>query len=404
MPKPRGGIMRSKRGALTADEARIVKALLAKGWRNQDIQALVNFGRKATVNGGRITGVKQSKTIEPAENDAVEFFLRKKKSYDPRTGLNLFDDERLIRAREAMALAVQIFNSPTLNFKTEVFAVLVNVAWTYLLHEVYIRKGETVIAPQTGHAWLLSQMIDRPDCPLTAGMKKNLSSIKAIRDEVEHTLLGKSDHKWLPLYQACCLNFDKVMRELFGEELSLQNELGFALQFAQLSMEHMTTIHKYDVPEHIEALDARLKEGMTEDELGDLDYQFRVVYTLDSASKSQSHIHFINPGTEEGAEIHNILVRYKSADETHPYKPNQVAPLVSQRSGKTFTRRNQTQAWLKFGVRPRPGAAQPAATTKLFCVYHPAHKDYTYSEEWVNFLVNQIATDEGFANIRSQNV
>jgi hypothetical protein len=53
--------MRSKRGALTADETRIVKALLAKGWRNQDIQALVNFGRKATVNGGRITGVKQSK-------------------------------------------------------------------------------------------------------------------------------------------------------------------------------------------------------------------------------------------------------------------------------------------------------------------------------------------------------
>ena len=125
---------KSGRGSLTPEEARVAKALLTKGWRNQDIQALVNFGRKGTVNSGRITGVKQSKTIEPA---AVEFFIHKKKSYDPRTGLNLFDDERLIRAREAITLAVQIFNSPTLNFKTEVFAVLANIAWTYLLHEFY---------------------------------------------------------------------------------------------------------------------------------------------------------------------------------------------------------------------------------------------------------------------------
>jgi hypothetical protein len=194
------------------------------------------------------------------------------------------------------------------------------------------------------------------------------------------------------------------MRENFGEELSLQDELAFALQFTRLSMDQVITLHRYDVPEHIEALDARLKEGMTEQELRDLDYQFRVIYTLDSASKSQSHLHFINPGSEEGAEIHNILVRYRSADESHPYKPNQVAPLVSQRSGKTFTHRNHAQAWLKFGVRPRAGAPSPQATTKSYCVYHAAHKDYTYSEDWVTFLVNQIATEEGFANIRSQKV
>jgi hypothetical protein len=393
----------SHRGALTTDEAKIVKALLARGWRNQDIQALVNFGREATVNSARITGVKQSKTIEPADNDSVEFFLRKKKTYDPRTGLNLFDDERLIRAREAMALSVQVFNSPTLNFKTELFAVLVNVAWTYLLHEYYIRKDMPVI-DENGNSWLLSQMTARPDCPLTPGMKKNIASIKTIRDAVEHTLLGKSDQKWLSLFQACCLNFDKVMRENFGEELSLQHELAFALQFARLSMDQIVTLHKYDVPEHIEALDARLKEGMTDEELGDLDYQFRVVYTLDSASKTQSHIQFITPGSEEGTPIHNILVKFKSTDETHPYKPNQVAPLVAQRSGKNFTHRNHTQAWLKFGVRPRAKAPHPEATTRSYCVYHLAHKDYTYSEDWVTFLLNQIATDEGLAKLRSQKV
>ncbi len=46
--------IRSKEGGLKPDEKRIVKALLAEGMRNRDIQALVNTGRGATINSARI--------------------------------------------------------------------------------------------------------------------------------------------------------------------------------------------------------------------------------------------------------------------------------------------------------------------------------------------------------------
>ena len=51
-------IYRNPEGALTDHEKSIVKALLAEGLRNQDIQALLNIGRAATVNSARITEVK----------------------------------------------------------------------------------------------------------------------------------------------------------------------------------------------------------------------------------------------------------------------------------------------------------------------------------------------------------
>jgi len=388
---------------LTASESEVVKALLAKGWRNQDIQALVNVGRPATVNSARITEVKQKGSIKPASDDLVEYFIIKKQSYDPKTGLNLFDDERLIRAREAMALAVQIFNSPVLKFKTEVFAILTNVAWTYLLHEFYTRKRVKIVGDD-GRTLLLSQMLRRPDCPLTAGMMRNLEAMKTIRDEVEHNLLGRSDLKWLPLFQACCLNFDKVLRQLFGERLSLQGELGVALQFARLSMDQVAELHKYEVPEHIEALDARLMQDLTDKELNDLEYQFRVVYTLDSASRGRSHIQFINPGSEEAKEIHNILVKHKLADELYPHKPAQVVKLVAERSGKRFTSHNHTQAWHKFKVRPRAGVKQPEVTDREHCIYHHAHGDYTYSDKWIGFLVDKISTEAGFQEISGEKV
>ncbi len=41
---------RKREGALTKDEKRIVKALLADGWRNQDIQPVFSFGARSCLD------------------------------------------------------------------------------------------------------------------------------------------------------------------------------------------------------------------------------------------------------------------------------------------------------------------------------------------------------------------
>jgi hypothetical protein len=94
--------------------------------RNQDILTLINHEREATINFGRITGVKKNASIAPASPEEVAFFKRKKRSFDPVTGLNLYGDERLIRAREAMLLAVTIFNSGNYRFKPRDIFILKN--------------------------------------------------------------------------------------------------------------------------------------------------------------------------------------------------------------------------------------------------------------------------------------
>ena len=44
-------VVRKAAGTLTKQEKSIVKTLLQKGWRNQDIQALLNIHRKTGANG-----------------------------------------------------------------------------------------------------------------------------------------------------------------------------------------------------------------------------------------------------------------------------------------------------------------------------------------------------------------
>jgi hypothetical protein len=379
----------AKPTTLTVEEKAVIKALLAEGMRNQDILTLINYERMATINFGRIAGVRNNASISPASPEEVAFFKRKKRSFDPITGLNLYGDERLIRAREAMVLAVTIFNSGNYRFKTEVFAVLANIAWTYLLHEHYERSNIRPLNAD-GTTFALSYMLSRPDCPLSKGMTKNLLSLKTIRDDVEHKMLGRSDVKWLPLFQACCLNFDKMLVAWFGSRLTLQQELAAALQFGKLDLDQIAQVTAYDVPPNITALDALLKKDMKDEDLDDLEYQFRVVYTFDSASKGKAHIQFLSPDSAEGKTVQNVLQKFKIADELYRYKPGDVVKIVREATAKTFSMSDHTTAWQKHKVRPPKDAKAPDKTNRDYCIYHPAHRDYTYNDKWIALLIGEL--------------
>ncbi len=45
----------------------------------------------------------------------------------------------LAQSQDAALTAVQVFNNPLIKFKSETFIVLMNIAWTYLLHAYYHR-------------------------------------------------------------------------------------------------------------------------------------------------------------------------------------------------------------------------------------------------------------------------
>ncbi len=298
-----------------------------------------------------------------------------------------------------MILAVQVFNSPAMQFKSEVFSVLANIAWTYLLHEYYASKGEEIVVD--GRSLLLSQMIARNDVPLSQGMKDNLTAIKEIRDQVEHLLLRRSDLKFLSIFQACCLNFDKALCELFGEEKTLKNELTFSLQFAKVGFDQVTQLQKFDVPAEIEAIDSKLEEELGDHRLSDLEYRFRVVYTLENSTKSKSHIKFVHPTDEVAEDVKNVLIKKEISDQLYPHKPSVAAQKIAEDSGKKFTAHNHTQAWRKFDARPRAGVAQPENTNRDYCIYHQAHDDYTYSDKWIEFVSNFIADDQNYSELRA---
>jgi hypothetical protein len=146
---------RGKLGGLTDEEVSLIKGMMHNVRFPNDQEILARFSRPGrTVNNGRMseirkaliskedTGIPAIDRFRPqsiASPEEIEAFLAAPPRLDPRTGLDLFDDELVVKAREAMLLAVQGFNSATIRFKTEPFIVLSIIAWTYLLLAHYTR-------------------------------------------------------------------------------------------------------------------------------------------------------------------------------------------------------------------------------------------------------------------------
>ena len=152
----------------------------------------------------------------------------------------------------------------------------------------------------------------------------------------------------------------------------------------------MAQVTAYDVPPNITALDALLKKNMKDEDLDDLEYQFRVVYTFDSASKGKAHIQFLSSDSDEGKTVHNVLQKFKIADELYRYKPGDVVKIVKKATAKPFSMSDHTTAWQKHKVRPSRGTKTPDKTDRAYCIYHPAHGDYTYNDKWIALLTGEL--------------
>lgn len=67
-----------------------------------------------------------------------------------------------------------------------------------------------------------------------------------------------------------------------------------------------------------------------------------------------------------------------------------VQRVAAQLAGKKFNSHSHVQCWLHFKVRPSTGSPDPGLCNPQFCSYDVLHKDYIYTQAWVDFLVAKL--------------
>src|ERR1019366_7245769 len=187
--------------------------------------------------------------------------------------------ELVKKAREAMLTAVQIYNSPQIEFKSELFIVTTVIAWTYLLHAFYRKKGvEYRQFRQTGkrrrflptkfgavRRWGLEECLGCTECPLDEIVKKNLLFLIGIRHEIEHQMTTRIDDQLSAKFQAAALNFNAAIKKLFGDKYSLDAEQAFSIQFSGIDEgSAKELLAQPDLPQNICSFVVQFENGLTQ--------------------------------------------------------------------------------------------------------------------------------------------
>lgn len=229
--------------------------------------------------------------------------------------------ELIAKAKEAAMAAVRVYNDPATRFKSETYIVLMVIAWTYLLHAYYRGKGVDYRYFQKGPKrkrydrtkrgafkyWELERCLTDPACPVDKDSVNNLRFLIGLRHEIEHQMTRSLDGFLSGRYQACAMNFNHYLKQLFGKKEGLDQHLSYSIQFLQLVAEQMEhPIPEPDIPDRLRSYVVDFDAALSHNEYNSERYSYRLLFKrklVNRPGQADRVIEFIDPKSELAKEI-----------------------------------------------------------------------------------------------------
>ena len=311
----------------------------------------------------------------------------------------------IMKAREAMLSAVQIYNNPLVLFKTESFIVLSTIAWTYLMHAHYRAEGidykyftmgkkrKKYVRNPDGSIrfWDLKECISKDICTLDKDTINNLNFLIGLRNQIEHRKANGLDSYLSARYQACALNFNFYLKKLHGEKYGLDSNLALGLQFAELDYAQSKVIKDREnfIPQNVISYIADFDSKLSDIEISSDRFAYRLLFAKVLAKrKGQADrvIEFIDPKSDLAK---NISKEYWVKEETEKpkFSPTQVIHKVRAAGFEEFGMYQHTLLWKRHDSK-NPNKGFGAMVVKTWYWY----------QNWVDYIIGElskISPDEG---------
>jgi hypothetical protein len=279
--------------------------------------------------------------------------------------------ELVTKSREAALSAVQTFNNPLTQFKSEAFIVLMIIAWTYLLHAYYRREGvEYRYHSRPGQRrrfdrtrrgsyrfWDLERCLNDEQCPVDGHTKNNLKFLIGLRHEIEHQMTLRLDNYLSSRYQACCLNYNYYVKDLFGGRYGLDAHLTYSLQLVELARDQVDLLAAAEeIPRRVKAYIADFDGALTEEEFNSPRYSYRLLFTQKLTGKvgqADQVVEFVSPSAEVAQQIDKQYWVQKEVEKPK-YLRKEILGLVHSEGYVGFGGYQHTRLWKALDAK-NPG-------------------------------------------------
>ncbi len=304
------------------------------------------------------------------------------------------------------------------------------IAWTALMHAIFLRRDQM---PYYRHKNGRFVKIDGEfkhwelgECARQywgedngSATRKNIEFFIPLRNKIEHRHIPALDASIFGECQALLLNFDALLGAEFGTRYQLRESLSFSLQLFPSGANFAAAVKANKTLADVKRFIDNYRSTISTEVMNSGQFAFKafLIQVANHESADTIPIQFVNFNSltdEQKAELGKLAVFVKSKPigvvNAELLKPSAVVKAVKQKLGNPMVERNgkpvakftsdtHVRCWRHFKVRPGGGVKNPEVTNQKFCIYDKAHDDYLYTVDWVNFLVEKIASDADYKAI-----
>jgi hypothetical protein len=221
------------------------------------------------------------------------------------------------------------------------------IAWTYLLHAHYRRKGiEYRYFTKEGQRrkfdrtklgaykyWELERCLNDKQSPIDKDTANNLRFLIGLRHEIEHQMTRSLDNYLSGRYQACALNYNEYIKKFFGKRFGLDSYLSYSIQFIELSEEQLGGPRpQAQIPERLKAYVAGYDAALTHDEYNSPRYSYRLLFKkklVNRPGQADRVVEFIDPNSELAKSIDKEYWVKKEVERSK-FRPSHVVSEVQK--------------------------------------------------------------------------
>lgn len=314
------------------------------------------------------------------------------------------DDKTLIsrlldKSKEAFLMAIEIYNKPSIKYRVEGFSFFICNAWELMLKARLVStQGSEVIyyKDNQSRTITLENCIKKIFTNEHSPIHKNLMRIVELRNTSTHFIVEEYEMVYIPLFQACVLNYTEKMQEFHGvdiTELIPQNFLTLTVSMKALSEADLRAKYPGQIAERLIATSSALASEIAENNHS---FAIRIEhhhYITKDKSKATDIVH-ISKNAEPGVQI---IKELKDPSETHKYNTKKCIQEINARLSRkkisilqngnvvNFNAHHFDLFCKYFGIKENP---------KLCYVYRvPKSPTYSYSIQAIDFIVSEIEKD-----------
>ena len=319
----------------------------------------------------------------------VEFFYAKK---DGRRKDIMYEEKLIEKSKEAFVMAVEIYNKPSIKYRIEGFSFFICNAWELMLKAHLIKKSgiESIYyKDNTERTITLENCLQKIFTNEKTPLRRNLMKIIELRNTSTHFVTEEYEMVYIPLFQACVLNFVEKMQEFHGVDMTEvipQNFLTLAISMKALDENEIRAKYPEEIAQKLIDTHNQLEPMIAENNQSFAIKIEHLHYITKDKSKATSFV-YVDKDAEAGVKI---IKELKDPNNTHKY--------TMKNAIKEINRRLQSMG-IDFVINQYIfdlfNKAYGIKENEKYCYVHRqyAQPSYTYSMQTIELIVGEIEKD-----------